>query len=738
MNHHALQPSIYQPLNSSAPEIRLLRIEGASPPPSSFASYVESKQTRLLNILEGWIPPLRHPTTAIQCRLETFKLQETPPYRALSYTWGDTCNPGSIEVDGQTVPVSRNLLNALRRIRRDHWLPYLWVDALCINQGDDDEKSLQVPLMSKIYGMAESVFVWLGEEQSGTSRAFSFIRTSASSTPPFNEQEANTTAGSRIAGLEKQVSGKAKALSSKANKAAVQQLFENPYWRRIWVLQEVAHATSVLVICGRHVISFFDIILSASFWDLINNISIEMISAVGWQREMEPFSDFRDIILGYPHHPVQSPEITANMDEGSKAYFKDVNPAHSDIFRLFVKTRQFRATDNRDKAYALLNLLRHEDVFLEPDYRRSEQNLYLDIITGGIRHYNSLFCISIGGVGVFPDSSPRDLPSWIPDFLKIGNSEIPYANPVSMSGYSNQGHLDACRSEAPDYSFGPEDSKHLSAKGFLCDTIKLVIREPTWLATFRSIAEALKTYESRKGHQTRIYGELFRSLFPPHFFRDAPKDPDDSYAEALGGLRRILASTFMLHIGIASYHKYFENKLARVKAEIARQGLRELTKVQEIELLLTEEDPALSYMGLAVAIENGLSEYTAVYEALYQQAVAAFGDEYPHDIPLPYHILVERSSLEGSVSVFYGSLGKLWSNRAFVLTEGGFMGFARPGAQAGDKVCILYGCPVPLVVRPDMSEFFLVGDCYFEGIMQGEMVEKQEEGDFILEHLTFK
>ncbi|KAH7343101.1 heterokaryon incompatibility, partial [Pyrenochaeta sp. MPI-SDFR-AT-0127] len=83
-------------------------------------------------------------------------------YEALSYTWGDPKERLPILVNETEVPVTRNLHAALEHFRSETIDVVLWVDALCINQTDDVEKSKQVDLMTKIYAYATSTRVWLG------------------------------------------------------------------------------------------------------------------------------------------------------------------------------------------------------------------------------------------------------------------------------------------------------------------------------------------------------------------------------------------------------------------------------------------------------------------------------------------------------------------------------------------------------------------------------------------------
>ena len=86
-------------------------------------------------------------------------------YAALSYVWGDENKIGTIVVNGRETQVTRNLEVALRALceRPDFEDRYrLWVDALCINQLDYEERELQVGKMRNIYGNAWAVIAWLG------------------------------------------------------------------------------------------------------------------------------------------------------------------------------------------------------------------------------------------------------------------------------------------------------------------------------------------------------------------------------------------------------------------------------------------------------------------------------------------------------------------------------------------------------------------------------------------------
>jgi hypothetical protein len=99
----------------------------------------------------------------IQCRLKEQENIRKCSYEALSYVWGAHVGDCRIDCEGETLFVTKNCEEALRRLRRPKKVRTLWVDSICINQSSNEEKSAQVDLMGEIYGRAKTVLVWLGE-----------------------------------------------------------------------------------------------------------------------------------------------------------------------------------------------------------------------------------------------------------------------------------------------------------------------------------------------------------------------------------------------------------------------------------------------------------------------------------------------------------------------------------------------------------------------------------------------
>ncbi|XMA19283.1 hypothetical protein WAI453_012074 [Rhynchosporium graminicola] len=97
-------------------------------------------------------------------RLQTYDVKETPPFNALSYVWGRSTEVrevlcrNELKPNGALTSITPNILEALPFLKAISKMP-IWIDAVCINQRDRDEKARVVPIMGKIFG--EAVVVML-------------------------------------------------------------------------------------------------------------------------------------------------------------------------------------------------------------------------------------------------------------------------------------------------------------------------------------------------------------------------------------------------------------------------------------------------------------------------------------------------------------------------------------------------------------------------------------------------
>ncbi|KAH8171902.1 heterokaryon incompatibility protein (HET) domain-containing protein [Sarocladium implicatum] len=204
------------------------------------------KSIRALRVAKGaWF-------NDIHCELfETLLAKaEGCPYVALSYTWGGTQQKGwhnPMFINGCHVQVTQNLHDALRHIRSQHRDVILWIDALCINQDDHQEKSQQVAMMGDIYRAAEEVIVWLGPAMNHVSRLFDTITAIDEEAAKLHVADTSASWGD----LCRQ--NAAELWQDPLHMHAVAKLLDRRWFSRTWIIQEIAFAKAASIRCGPYV-----------------------------------------------------------------------------------------------------------------------------------------------------------------------------------------------------------------------------------------------------------------------------------------------------------------------------------------------------------------------------------------------------------------------------------------------------------------------------------------------------
>ncbi|KAI2779902.1 heterokaryon incompatibility protein-domain-containing protein [Daldinia loculata] len=195
---------------------------------------------RILNLQPGdFFSPL-------VCFLTPATFKSRPRYVALSYTWGepysecvkkasklspasrtDTRKPINITVNGCTFDAGSNLKVAIQHLRSATVSLLLWVDAICINQEDNVEKSAQVAMMSSIYKRAITVVAWIGPKDNGDIAGSMQWKAS-------QVQHLVSAVSSGLKAVDLEIRS-----SLGPDRKAFKRMSESAYWKRLWVVQEV-------------------------------------------------------------------------------------------------------------------------------------------------------------------------------------------------------------------------------------------------------------------------------------------------------------------------------------------------------------------------------------------------------------------------------------------------------------------------------------------------------------------
>lgn len=317
-------------------------------------------------------------------------------FEALSYTWGYEGDARSILVNGLRRNVPKNLeeaLRALRNLKETRLGMCYWVDSLCIDQENVQERNEQVKRMREIYGRARAVIVWLGQEEQMDRIAVQTMRHLCRN--PYVENTLQLPEDLLLAGWP-----------------ALFAFIQKPYWNRSWIIQELAmNHNSTLILCGKFKLTRRMIRLGAVYCQELLQTSEDQSYRYEHDLELDAWA------MASRMHRLASLTFNPNVEVS--------------LDRLLNIVRRADATDKKDKVYSILGLLDPAvSADVNPDYSLSEQQVYTDFMRSIIKNSGRLDQIVFGGM-----PTEEGWPSWVPDWrLSFGRHHIRYLRSRQASG----------------------------------------------------------------------------------------------------------------------------------------------------------------------------------------------------------------------------------------------------------------------------------------------------------------
>jgi len=247
-------------------------------------------------------------------------------YEALSYAWGpepkSKTAQRSIAIDGNRFPVSENLWLALFHLRFES-TRVLWIDAICIDQGNLSERNQQVAMMGLIYSRASMVIVWLGSSDAASVLAFDGLKSNGwaglLSDDPSTIMEGN------------------KKLKS------LDPILHREYWKRLWIIQEFLMAKDFIIQCGNEICPGFRITWFMTWIGSINPVVPETMVII---------QKIRGSVLARLVHQREERNPTR---AGKSGTIKD-RPHLSHLFRLYQEHHETECYETQDKVFGLHSL----------------------------------------------------------------------------------------------------------------------------------------------------------------------------------------------------------------------------------------------------------------------------------------------------------------------------------------------------------------------------------------------
>jgi hypothetical protein len=659
---------------------------------------------RLLRILSGPQEPTR-------CSLEVVDLDHQPLYDCLSYTWGDPLYhdlsaPQDIRITTNArifpiicgrlvICVTENLHEALLQL--SHHLHQrqglIWIDAICIDQENLPERSSQVDMMNRIYRSSQTVIVWLGISDVHSAPAIEVINR-LSAVPleksklelPQNLDDPELYRVLGIPYIEPQ-----QWLDYGA-------FLQRTWFGRIWVIQEIAVAQRIVVLCGAQVVLWTDIIAAAKLLketQLVDLLVDEVVEAISC--------------------PTTSPGYVANILTNPFIFENVKHKAISlNLEKLLAYSKYFNATDDRDRVFAILGLweqdLKHKEVpdYIEPNYQLSVEHVYATAAWATIREMADLNVLSLVEDSSFSPRKVQNCPSWVPDYSVTPKQHPLIHNLRAAAGEERWKASNGLTFTAPIQ----EDLLLLPVDGIQVDIIT------TFAAT-----EAEITNQQQLKTLLELLAQSIDVTYPSGsspieaFWRTLLKD-------TVRGRSADAESRAVFPVFISLLVWELETALSNLRDAAEYSG----PEPSPVESLNPDFAKFSDRYAQTKALINTLSQREDINGIIptwdtIQRLIEAGEKENEGVTESP-----EKKRLDRDVDAILESFRIAYSGRRLFLTKHNYIGIAAQSLQKGDSLWILAGANVPMVLRRLPSgNWMFVGEAYMYGIMNGEAVEGHQE-----------
>ncbi|KAI7331796.1 hypothetical protein KC315_g4976 [Hortaea werneckii] len=340
-------------------------------------------------------------TEPLDCVLQHAYLFENPPsFETVSYAWGDVHACHQILVNSHSLPVSANCAQVLRRMRHPDQDRLLWINAVCIHQDDLRKRSWQVSMMADIYSSAQCNLIWLGEcPYIVASAAATAVRSIMGQVQEEIKEMCrfHETVVHAQYGVSKHSTHR---MHVDFDFSSLLQLFACPWFKRLWVVQEVALARQNICHYGDLQIPFKDTIRTAR-----------------WLLHKQNHLHFRfwdETGLG------NAAMIWKYADTEHGTFGNNMTRAPATLFNLLDDLQSFEVHEPRDHVYGLLGLhqrLRESSSpssLLQVDYEKAIASVLRDGTLYAVRETRSLEVFNYISHRTNDDWKDSGSPSWVP------------------------------------------------------------------------------------------------------------------------------------------------------------------------------------------------------------------------------------------------------------------------------------------------------------------------------------
>ena len=616
----------------------------------------------------------------IQASLKIISLDNPPPFRALSYCWGDSCSTKSIVINHHKVKVTDNLESALRHVREPKRTVILWVDALSINQDDIEERNAQVRLMAHIYKSATSVLAWLGETSDDSDHAMNMAR-------KWGRKHLNRHSRYLIQKIRTEK-------FDERSWTAMNKLLNRSYWTRTWIYQELVLGRKVYVRCGNKQID----------WDCVKGLDE---ASYQLERKMDLFR----LELNPVHLNMV---VESGLDKLSLFLnFDKAKEQSATLFPMLQWTSVLSCKDPRDHIYAIMGLARDADCYPEPDYSQDVVSVYTAFaqaqieLTGNLDILHETACRRTNKKEY---DHGRKLPSWVPDWTIRANHHMPYR------AHEELYHSSPIGGKTPISDNFHSSFSTIKVHGIHIDSISRVSPKSIIALglpeTIAFIEGAQHKYDDRDYRYLKDFAHIHPTGLPLMnvVFRTCLLDIDFRFA-----LRLDFDSCPEVPLQLV------EGFLMRLAMSYGFMIPRNLTEEQMMDLQIPPFDLDFEFLPPGSEIATQFPHF-----ATFKNFQTFIDTEPGNEI---------RPML---MRMFDRHFEHFTTGRTLFGTPKGYVGLStNDDVREGDVLAVLHGCKTPVILRPlhdlllssDDEHFEFVSDAFVYGLMDGEAVQNVSDNE---------
>lgn len=617
-------------------------------------------------------------------------------YEALSYVWGSTEGQQALllrnsekvwqkktlstvdsgHIEGQ-ISITANLRELLLELRDQRYEDFIWIDAICINQSDNAEKGMQIPLMRNIYEEAKRVLIWLGPADNFTRGALKII---PDLTKVFQEIDPRTYELDSK-NLETFIS---KGVPPPDHEIwqAIGRLMGHPWFVRLWTLQEVTLAKNVEVLCGSETLK----------WDTLSSFAraTRVHPNGGWS----------------PRSRSAASGATPGWESCSMIdicrELRDNNSWGAPMDSLLGIIRRRQVTVPTDMVFGIMGLMAPNAV---------KQIGPVDVTWTLPRVYVQFASYYIGEEPAecilnHVASARRDqgLPSWCPDF----------SQPEECASLGSAWYY--------DYWLGPADADQRFRAG--------------WRASGSGSLPVRKDYILKIMSNTLHQRTLTQGIYDRNDLRLMSVVPNSDRLRVRGmALDTVIevvdgdpgsenSFTFEALVHTAEW----ESKCLRLAQRVLAVDHNELP-AQYYRTMVANQIPGLGFSKFWD--EHDANPFAEEYQEWrkYLAAVVSGGVA-----------LSASENMSGRARHIAVQMLRWTKKRRFFATRGGLIGLGPSTLMVGDELCVLWYCPTPYLLRSDSggSVKRLVGETYVHELMYGQALDMLERGELTEEEWIIK